>query len=303
VRGLRRIRAAVGSGEWPDLPQMGISVLPDALGNGSSTSRPLRGPAIYFGPAVPGTTEADEMVLLLQVDDGSGCPGVVGAAMGVEHRRITWERRYHGVESVRRCFETSTLRPGWWQGIDIPEPVLHELTGTVTWADPSRSVEVYNGTPAMNEYVRWSLRRFADAGLTLPKVDTVTFVTQQSSCPLGRRGFSRYDESGGEIFLCFQPDQADESETEETLLHELSHVWMYQNVKHSTEQAFLRSVGVSRWEDPDDDWGQRGVERAADTMMSGLMNEPPALGTAACEAFAARFTLLTGVDPLAPCPH
>lgn len=300
LSGSRGIRAAVGSEEWPDVPRMEIVVLPE-VPEDAPTSRPPRGPAIYFGPAVPGTTESDELVLLLQVDDGSGCPGVVGAAMAVKHDRITREQRYHEVESLRRCFDTGTLKPGWWEGINIPEPVLHELTGTVTWSDPSRSVEVYNGTSASNEYVRWGLERFAVAGMTLPKVDSVTFVTQQSECPLGRPGYSRYDDSGGDIFLCFQADQADASGVEQTLLHELAHVWMRQNIEHSTEQAFMKLVGVSRWEDPNDDWDQRGVEQAANTMMFGLSDEPMTMEAAGCEGFVAEFRLLSGVDPLAPC--
>jgi hypothetical protein len=301
VGGLRRIHAAVRTGQWPNLPRMDISRLPEDPGDGSSPSRPPRGEALYFGPAVAGTKAYDEMVLLLEADDGSGCPGVVGAALALDHGRIIGERRYHGVQSLRRCFDSSALAPGWWQGIDIPEPVVHELTGTVTWAEPDRSVAVYNGTAATNDYVRWGLQRFADAGLTLPEVDSVTFVREHSQCPLGRPGYSRYDDSGGAIFLCFPPGEADESEAELVLLHELSHVWMHQNVGPGTEQAFMRSVGVARWDDPGDDWDQRGVEQAANTMMFGLMSEPRTMGTAGCEAFAAEFRQLTGGDPLAPC--
>jgi hypothetical protein len=310
AQGLKELRAAVGSGKWPDLPQMEISVLPEDLGGGPTPSRPPRVRAIYVGPAVPGTTESDEMILLLQVDDGSGCPGVVGAAMAVDEGRITWERRYYQVELVRRCLDTSTLKPGWWEGIDIPEPVVHDLTGTVTWAEPHRSVKVYNGTHEIDDYVRWGLQRFADAGLVLPKVDSVTFVLDQSKCSLTSPGFARSDASGADISLCFQPDDvcdaADCSSwtttASQTLLHEYSHAWMAQNVTASTQRAFMRSVGVSRWQDFDDDWGQRGVEQAANTMMLGLMDETLAMEPAACEAFAMEFRLLTEVDPLATCP-
>jgi hypothetical protein len=309
AQGLVELRAAVGSGRWPDLPQMEISVLTGDLADGSTPSQPPHVRAIYVGPAVPDTSESDQMVLLLQVDDGSGCRGVVGAGMAVDKGRITWERRYHEVELVRRCFDTSTLKPGWWEGIDIPEPVVHELTGTVTWAEPSRLVEVYNGTPETDEYVRWGLQQFADAGLVPPEVDSVTFVLDQDTCPLTRPGFARYDGPGADVSLCFQPDDvcdgADCSSwtttASRTLLHEYSHAWMARNVTSSTQRAFMRSVGVSRWQDLDDDWGQRGVEQAANTMMLGLMDEPLAMEPAVCAAFTARFRLLTEVDPPAPC--
>jgi hypothetical protein len=309
VHGLEELRATVGTGRWPDLPPMRISPLPVVRPGASAPASAPRGQAVYVGPAVASSTESDVMVLLLQVDDGSGCPGVVGVAIAVDHGRISRERRYHAVDAVRRCFDTSTLQPGWWEDLDIPAPVVHELTGTATWSDPDRSVAVYNGTPAMNTYVRWGLKRFADAGLTPPKVDAVSFALDQHVCPIERRGYVRYDAAGADVSLCYEPDQVCDDagcatwteRAAQTLLHEFAHVWMYQNLTEDTKSSFMRQVGVSRWADPDDDWGDRGVERAANTMMAGLMAEPLAMDPAACGAFGTRFSILTGVRPLAPC--
>jgi hypothetical protein len=308
VHGLKDLRAVVGSGEWPDLPDLTIAAPPDRPGGGWPPSPPPHERAVFVGPAVPGTAASDELILLLRADDGSGCPGVVGAALALSRGRIISERRYHAVGSVRRCLDTSTLRRGWWEGIGVPEPTVRRRTGTVTWPHPSRIVEVYNGTRATDEYVRWGLQRFADAGLVVPTVDSVTFVLDQGRCPLGR-GFAWYDVSGADVALCFPPDRvcgdADCShgttDAGRTLLHEYAHAWLAQNVTESTRQAFMRRVGVARWQDPRDPWGRRGVERAADTVMLGLTNEPSAMPPAACRALAARFRLLAGIPPLAPC--
>jgi hypothetical protein len=128
--------------------------------------------------------------------------------------------------------------------------------------------------------------------------------------PAGASRVSAVRQLGWNIFLCFQTDQVCDdvdcttwtSDAGQTLLHEYSHPWMAQNLTENTQRAFMRLVGVSRWEDPDEDWDQRGVEQAANTIMFGLMNEPLSMEPAACQAFAAKFRLLTGVDPLAPCP-
>ncbi|HEY0903718.1 MAG TPA: hypothetical protein VGE14_07515, partial [Marmoricola sp.] len=314
VLGLPELRAAAASGQWPDLPRMVISELPDELpdelgGDSATISRTSGVRAIYVGPARSGTTDSDELVLVVQVDDGSGCPGVIGVAMAVDHGRITRERRYHEVESVRRCMDASTVEPGWWEGIEVPSAVVHELTSTVASAGPRGGLEIFNGTPEADTYVRWGLQRFADAGLELPVVDSVTFALDQSTCPLRRPGFARFDDSSAEISLCFQPervcDDADCSSwtttARQTLLHEYSHAWIAQNVPESAREAFMRLAGVSRWQDFDDGWGQRGVEQAANTMMSALMDEPWAADLGACAVFAARFRLLAGVDPLARC--
>ena len=309
VQGVGNLRGVERSGAWPDLPQLEISALPDDPGGDPMSSRQAHVRAVYLGPAVPGSAEPDVMIVILRAEGGSGCPGVVGAAMAVVRGRIAWERRYHEVEQVRRCLDADSLEPGWWEGIDIPEPVVHELTGTVTLSEPSRGVELYNGTPETEEYVRWGLQRFAAAGVTLPKVDSVTFVLDQSRCPLRSPGFAWYSRSGADIWLCFQPgdvcvDPGCSNWTtiaSRTLLHEYAHAWIAQNVTESTREAFMGLAGVSRWQDFDDEWDQRGVERAANTIMLGLLDKPLPMEPRACEVLAVKFRLLTGAAPPAPC--
>lgn len=309
LQGVDALRAAAGTRAWPDLPHLDISAVHAEARAGATSSLPPVERAVYFGPSGPGSTHSGALVLLLRADDGSGCPGPLAVAMSIDHGRITSERRYHDVDSAGRCFDTGTLASGWWDGIEVPEPVVRELTGTVTRPEPRRSVAVYNGTSEANAYVRWGLEQFADAGLALPKVDSVTFALDQGACPLLRRGVVRYDRSGADVSLCFQADRvcadADCSGwtagAARTLLHEYAHAWMAQNLSATARQAFLDLAGVPRWEDLDDEWSQRGVEQAAITVTSGLMNVPVAPALLPCGAFAARFRLLTGVAPLAPC--
>lgn len=290
VSGLEELRAAVGSGKWPDMS-------------------PLRLRAIYVGTDLAGGTDSADMVLLLDVADGPACHGEVGVALTVEDGRIARERRFHEVESVSRCLDTSTLQRGWWEGLEIPESVVRTRTGTVTWAEPSRRIEVFNGTVEMNAYVRWGLQRFADAALALPRVDSVTFELNHTTCPLSERGHVRYDESGADISLCFEPDHVCDgddcsrwtSSARETLLHEYSHAWMAQNVTDATRQRFMRLNGVVHWDDVEETWGRRGRERATQIVTSGLMDEPVPLDLGECRAFAAEFRMLTGAAPLATC--
>jgi hypothetical protein len=194
-------------------------------------------------------------------------------------------------------------------GSSPPDPVVVERTGTVTYGE--LSVEVFNGTPAVDGFLRWGLERFERAGLPLPRVGSVTFLQDPSTCS-GVAGLASRGDEGAAITLCATADSVCENEDctswsrsmRHLWLHELAHPWLDGNVDEPIRNRFLDLVGLERWSDPDGPWARRGVERAANTIAFGLIDEPVILrlgfqGT--CEQRDEGFRLLTGLDPITRC--
>lgn len=308
LRGVDEITAAIASEGWPVLPSAEITNLgdwPDTVW--PRPSRP-RGRAIYDAPALD-PEHGDEVRVVLDVDDGSGCPGLMAVELGWDGERVVWEQRYHEPESVRRCFDPDVLQPGWWDGIEVPDPVRVEETEPMVWAERDVTVRIFNGNEDMTEFVRWGLERFDIAGLPLPAVASVTFLTHETRCT-GLRGLFQGE---GEIVLCYAPAEicsnADCSRwfppPRHYLLHELAHVWLAEHVGEDQQQEYLAYEGVANWSDPNDPWGDRGVERAAETIAYGLSDQPTAdrcTVRGPSETYPDGFRLLTGREPLVTCP-
>ena len=82
------------------------------------------------------------------------------------------------------------------------------------------------------------------------------------------------------------------------LLHEMSHVWIDQNVSRSARERFLEFRGLRSWNASVDPWEERGYEQGAEIMAWALGdriltaqvpdNDPMQLG--------AGFEILTGVE-------
>jgi hypothetical protein len=297
--GREEIAASPGRETWPDPPPMTIVTLPED-----------RGPAVYNSPSFSDPSRSDEIRLVVDVDDGSGCPGLVAVALGLDYEgRVVWERRYHEVESARRCLDPSRLRSGWWEGMEIPEPLALELTGKV--GHEGVSVDIYNGRPESDVLVAWGLERFSRAGLAPPLVTSVAFLFDESRCD-GFRGYYTSGETRADISLCFLPENAcaDEACTAWTamskfiLLHEYAHSWMDANVSETTRAEFLDLVAVPRWADLGDPHDDRGVERAADIIALGLIDDFGQLAIVretTCEVRESAFRLLTGAASISPC--
>jgi hypothetical protein len=298
VSGLEAISDSVGANEWPDLSRVEIVQLD-------------RGPAIYLSPALS-EHDLDEVRLIVKVDYETGCAGEMGVALAWDGERVQWERRYHEVESARRCLDPTKLQPGWWEGIQVPEPILVERTGTMVWEEQDLAVEIYNGIPASQAFVRWGLERFLEAGLSPPSIASVTFLPTGSSLCGGFTGYYMPDESGAEISLCSPPEvmckNADctawSTNSRATLLHEYSHAWIDENLDEKAQATFLELVGLPRWRDHEDPPEERGVERAANTIMLGLIDDVGGLAIARdipCEERSAGFRQLTGMAPITRC--
>jgi hypothetical protein len=298
VSGQDAIGRSIASGAWPEIGLMSVLDDPDGVGR-----------AVYIAPDDAEGMGPDGLWLLLDVDDGSGCPGRMGVTLELDGDLVRREHRFHDIESMRRCYEPAQLRPGWWDGLEIPEPVFRERTGTVTYAD--MTIEILNGAPELAAFVEWGLSRFDDAGLEVPHVASVTFMRAHAACyNLG--GTAQRSEQGANITLCRSVDdicldeacQTSAPRHRQLLLHELAHPWLDEHTNDAVRAEFLDLVGLTAWWDPSDAWRNRGVERAADAIAYGLMDDPvdiePELATT-CEERLAGFRVLTGADPMNRC--
>ena len=313
VSGLVAIDRSAGSGSWPSVGLVAIADLPDGGGRSvhgvpsdwpldySSQAEPTAEPNDWMGP--------EELRLVIEVDDGSGCPGLMAVVLGIDGEQVSWERRYHDIMSVRRCYDPATLQTGWWDELQIPSTIVAERTGTVSYGDIE--VEVFNGTQELAGFLQWGFSRYEAAGLPLPQVASVTFLNARAACyNLGGQALTTEGETN--ITLCRTPedvcldDTCDDwvASSRQLWLHELAHPWLDEYVDEATRATFLEFVGLPRWADQDDPWQERGVERAADMLAFGLMDEPVEIDpefTRNCEERTAGFRILTRTDPIAVC--
>jgi hypothetical protein len=172
-----------------------------------------------------------------------------------------------------------------------------------------------NAGPEQADFVRWLFERYADGSVALPDVAAVWFPPSVD-CGLAEGIAKREDgrfEGSHTVTLCFTPDELASGwpgvqwsdHAVHQGLHELAHVWMYDHLDEIDHLVFLRRAGLDVWRDVDVFWPQRGVEAAAETIAWGLAGagraeyliEP----APSCSELAARYELLTGVEPLTTC--
>jgi hypothetical protein len=119
------------------------------------------------------------------------------------------------------------------------------------------SVEVSGATPEQVALARWAVGRFEVAGLRPPVVE-IAFHGDALGCE-GHMGWAR----SGRVDVCTV--LANEM-SRRSLLHEMSHIWLDQNLGIGTRNAFLRVRGLSTWNSSRDPWGLRGYEQGAEIM-------------------------------------
>ncbi len=240
----------------------------------------LGGPALFAtGDSDPGDL-LDTVVLLVSSD--AGCPSHVAIVLELDAAgRITGETRHHVTTDVGGCGVPRPPTGPWWEGLAIPPGVSVARSGTLTLDD--RTIEVRNSSPALDRLLAWGLRRFTEAGLDPPAVDTVTFVDRMSAACSGINGLA----AAGDVSLCFGTADActDDGCTrwipwaKKALLHELSHVWLTRNMDPGARSPVLRAAGLTVWESTDVPWGQQGAELAAEVLSDRLMDERVSLNT------------------------
>jgi len=151
-------------------------------------------------------------------------------------------------------------------------------------------IVVFSQDPSQRQLARWAVARFERAGLEAPTVE-IRLHTDASGCG-GHLGYKK----GGRVDVC---TVLVNEMTRRNLLHEMSHIWMDQNVSRATGERFLGLRHLSAWNDSSDPWPERGCEQGAEIMAWALGdriltpqvqdNEPARLDAA--------YRLLTGGAP------
>jgi hypothetical protein len=270
-----------------------------------ATLQDLGGPAV-FGAAPPLSPTFDRAVVVLETSGGR-CPGSVAVSLRLDAAgRVAEETRYRSLDDLRRCLPAAQRPSGWWSHLSVPGPVPLTRTGTAH-VDGGGEIEVYNGTPALQQLLEWALGRFQRAGLPLPRAASVTFYAAARDKCAGYRGLAA-GEGFTDITLCFGEAEAcrDDScppwatATRQLVLHELAHTWLSQNLADEDEDGFGDAVGLA-WDERHDPWARRAMERAAETLAWGLDDWQVAVrefGSPSADRLARDFAQLTGAQPL-----
>lgn len=318
VTGADAVAALAETGPAPLTVGVAADMLPAELLLSEDPTTPPDALAVfqYLEP----TFDGDLSQVWMMLTSTGRCPGSRLVALTLDDDgRIAAERRFHEVESQRRCGGPDDEVEGWWTGRGLPVGFGERVTGHIV--TPAGDIEIRNGTPATDALLRWSFDRFEQARLPAPDVSSIAFDPLDERCSR-LRGHADWTTGTTVILVCFDsaslsgssgaavPALSDASVVgspgrAQPLLHEVSHAWLVGHVDDATMQAFMRHVGVEAWNDSADDWSHRGVEWAAETLVWGLLgraNTRPSLGSPPCHELAEGFRLLTGAEPLTPCP-
>ena len=154
------------------------------------------------------------------------------------------------------------------------------------------SVRVFGGDREHIRLVRWAATRFETRRLGVPAVD-VHFHPDTSACygHLGSQLGRRVDVCVVSVFELGR----------ETVLHEMGHAWIEENVTDSVRERFLEMRGLRAWNETTVPWDDRGFEHGAEIIAWGLGNRymAPSIPDREPERLAVGFELLTGT----PVPH
>ncbi len=112
---------------------------------------------------------------------------------------------------------------------------------------------------------------FTAAGFEVP-VFRAEFHATEDGCQ-GFRGLHVAGDDGvATIHVCatHSDSKIQASWRARTLLHEVAHAWIDQNVTEDTKASFIETRGVDNWADGSQGWEHRGTEHAAEVLMWGL---------------------------------
>jgi len=178
-----------------------------------------------------------------------------------------------------------------------------------------QEMAVMNASDDQLELVHWLFERYLAGGLQRPEV-AAFFFPPSIDCDLAEGIAERDDvrfDGEHSVTLCFDDDQLSGGlpgrrwapHVAHQGLHELAHVWMYDNVDEAGRDAFVERVGLDVWRGADVFWPERGVEAAAETIAWGLAGDEVAeyviQPVPACEQLTDRYRSLTGRPPLTSC--
>lgn len=188
-----------------------------------------------------------------------------------------------------------------------------ETIGHVYLSADGQRIEIVNPSEDTTRLLDWAFLRFREAGLVEPRISKIHFGSESPGCA-SRSGWTRQTDNGVEVAICLDDDRICQPGNGSPLtapskfctLHELAHGWLIEYASEETRSAFLDHAGLDRWIPAEETpWHQRGVEYAAEVVAWGLMDDVLdliRLESPDCEQLEARFTILTGIDPLVSCP-
>jgi hypothetical protein len=151
--------------------------------------------------------------------------------------------------------------------------------------------------------VDWATDRFAQAGLELPELN-VRFDPTGELCD-NAKGLYRHGPNSERVVTVCTPDFdtfAAQLGHRRTLLHEFGHAWDFANMSADDHDELGRVLGVDAWNDHDEEWEDRGVERFAETFVFALLDQPRRLLKVGleCSDLLHAFRTATGAEPLGP---
>jgi hypothetical protein len=153
-------------------------------------------------------------------------------------------------------------------------------------------VEVFGADPQHLQLVRWALGRFSAAGLGEPVVQVRFDLGSAEACH-GGFGWAR----ARTVDLC--TGLGVNLMTRHIVLHEVSHIWLDENLDPWTRAMFLRMRGLRSWNSADVPWELRGYEQGAEIISWELGGRllAPMIPERSPAKMAAAYRVLTGERP------
>jgi hypothetical protein len=238
------------------------------------------------------------------VTTGSGSSLAVDLAVD-ESGHVTKERRFHPADALPSPAESVTP---WWTGL-MPPPRPADLPA-VELATLGGTVEVRGADQATLDRLAWAFHRFDLAGLPPPRVTSIVVDPYGPDCEKVS-GVARLSGRAAALTIC--PNAAALCEStpcthprpypSQSILHELAHTWIADNLPDARRAGLLTAAGLRTWDDRESAWADRGEEVAAETLSWGLMDVPVALhrlGDPDPRVLADWYRLLTDRVPLVP---
>ena len=171
---------------------------------------------------------------------------------------------------------------------------------TTTSKAPEAVDPIFAGEADEDAYT-WTQDLLSAAGFAYPAV-IIEFHRNDEACG-GVRGRTYFtNENLATIVVCATHTNPAVEETwrQRTLLHELAHAWVDQNVTEEELAAFTGMRGLTEWSSREVNWEHRATEHAAEIFMWGIQDGNYDIdfridGTS-CGELSAGYELLTGVS-------
>lgn len=151
--------------------------------------------------------------------------------------------------------------------------------------------------------VDWATERFTQAGLELPEL-TVRFDPSRDLCGDAEGRYHHAPDGTKVVTICTRDGEsfAAQLDRRRTLLHEFGHAWDFANMSTRDRGVLGQILGADAWQDRDDVWADRGIERFAESFVFALLDQPlrQVLVDLDCTTLLAAFSTATGAKPVGP---